>query len=100
MTMARKSKAPSLGLDRVERVAGIGGAGRPPNLVCGGSGHEVKTVMVAGTLLVRDGLVLTADEDAVRAEAQVQAQALAQRVVADPVHGGMALLAAMEARQL
>jgi 5-methylthioadenosine/S-adenosylhomocysteine deaminase len=71
-----------------------------PNLVYAGSGHEVKTVMVAGQVLVREGRVLTTDEAAVRAEAQCQALALAQRVAADPVHEGMALLAAMEAGQL
>jgi 5-methylthioadenosine/S-adenosylhomocysteine deaminase len=68
-----------------------------PNLVYAASGHEVKTVMVAGKILVRDGVVLTADEDAVRAEAQMQADALARRVAADPVHKGMALLEAMGA---
>jgi hypothetical protein len=46
---------------------------------------------------VNDGLMPTADEDAVRAEAQAPADALARRVVADPVHKGMALLDAMEA---
>jgi 5-methylthioadenosine/S-adenosylhomocysteine deaminase len=71
-----------------------------PNLVYAASGHEVKTVMVAGRVLVRDGQVLTADEAAVRAEAQAQAEAVAQRVAADPVHKGMALLAAMEAGRL
>jgi cytosine/adenosine deaminase-related metal-dependent hydrolase len=30
-------------------------------------GHEVKTVMIAGKVLVRDGKVLTADEGAIRA---------------------------------
>jgi 5-methylthioadenosine/S-adenosylhomocysteine deaminase len=71
-----------------------------PNLVYAASGHEVKTVMVAGQVLVRDGIVLTADEEAVRAEAQSQAEALAERVAADPVHREMALLEAMEASQL
>jgi 5-methylthioadenosine/S-adenosylhomocysteine deaminase len=71
-----------------------------PNLVYAASGHEVKTVMVAGRVLVRDGQVLTADEAAVRAEAQAQAEAVAQRVAADPVHKGMALLTAMEAGRL
>ena len=71
-----------------------------PNLVYAASGHEVKTVMVAGRVLVRDGQVLTADEAAVRTQAQAQAEALAQRVAADPVHKGMALLAAMEAGRL
>jgi 5-methylthioadenosine/S-adenosylhomocysteine deaminase len=71
-----------------------------PNLVYAASGHEVKTVMVAGQVLVRDGVVLTADEEAVRAEAQVQAEAVARSVAADPVHREMALLEAMEASQL
>jgi 5-methylthioadenosine/S-adenosylhomocysteine deaminase len=65
-----------------------------PNLVYAASGHEVKTVMVAGRVLVRDGQVLTADE------AQAQAEAVAQRVATDPVHKGMALLEAMEVDRL
>jgi 5-methylthioadenosine/S-adenosylhomocysteine deaminase len=71
-----------------------------PNLVYAGTGHEVKTVMVAGKILVRDGEVLCIDEASVQAEAQIQAEALARQVAADPVHQGMALLAAMEAGQL
>jgi 5-methylthioadenosine/S-adenosylhomocysteine deaminase len=67
-----------------------------PNLVCAGSGHEATTVMVAGKVLVRDGQVLTADETAVRAEVQVQAEEVAQWVATDPVHKDMALLVAME----
>ena len=68
-----------------------------PNLVHAASGHKVKTVMVAGTILVRDGMVLAADESAVRAGAQEQAGALAQLVTADPGHKDMALVAAMQA---
>ena len=71
-----------------------------PNLVYAANGSEVKTVMVAGQVLVRDGEVLTADEAAIRAEAQIQAEAAARRVAADPVHQGMALLEAMRAGQL
>jgi len=71
-----------------------------PNLVYAASGHEVKTVMVAGQVLMRDRQVLTLDEDAILDKAQIQAGAIARRVVADPVHRGMALLAAMEAGQL
>ena len=71
-----------------------------PNLVYAGSGHEVVTVMVAGKVLVRDGQVLTADEKAIRAEAQIQAEEVARRVVADPVHEGMALLEAMRTGRL
>jgi hypothetical protein len=56
--------------------------------------------MVAGVVLVRDGEVLVADEAAVQAEAQVQAQEIARRVVADPVHKGMALLEAMRTDRL
>jgi hypothetical protein len=39
--------------------------------------------------------VLTADEDAVRAEAQAQAAAVARRVAVDRVHKRMTLLDAM-----
>jgi 5-methylthioadenosine/S-adenosylhomocysteine deaminase len=71
-----------------------------PDLVYGASGHEVRTVMVAGRILMRDYQVLTADEAAVRAEAQMQADAIARRVTADPTHTGMALLAAMQKGRL
>jgi len=71
-----------------------------PNLVYSGSGHEVKTVMVAGRILVRDYQVLTADEAAVRAEAQTQAKAIAQAVANDPTHKGLALLEAMQGGRL
>jgi len=67
-----------------------------PNLVYAATGHEVTMVMVAGKVLVREGQVMTADEDAIRARAQAQAEEVAARVAADPVHQGMALLAAME----
>jgi hypothetical protein len=56
--------------------------------------------MVAGRVLVRDGEVLVTDEAAVRAEAQVQAEEVARRVAADPVHTEMVLLEAMEAGHL
>jgi 5-methylthioadenosine/S-adenosylhomocysteine deaminase len=71
-----------------------------PNLVYAASGSEVSTVMVAGRVLVRDGRVLTIPETDVWAEAQAQAEAVAQRVAADPVHESMALLKAMRAGQL
>jgi 5-methylthioadenosine/S-adenosylhomocysteine deaminase len=71
-----------------------------PNLVYAANGSEVKTVMVAGNVLVRDGEVLIADEVSVRAEAQLQAEEVARRVAADPVHKDMALLEAMQAGQL
>jgi 5-methylthioadenosine/S-adenosylhomocysteine deaminase len=71
-----------------------------PNLVYGGSGHEVRTVMVAGRVLLRDGQALTLDESGIQAEAQRQGEAVSQRVAADPVHKKMALLAAMKAGQL
>jgi 5-methylthioadenosine/S-adenosylhomocysteine deaminase len=71
-----------------------------PNLVYASSGHEVKTVMVAGRLLMRDWKVLTADESSIRAEAQAEAEALAKRVANDPVHQDLALLRPMAAGQL
>ncbi|MCX7670011.1 MAG: amidohydrolase family protein, partial [Anaerolineae bacterium] len=71
-----------------------------PNLVYAATGHEVKTVLVAGRVLVADGRVLTADEAAIRAEAQAQAEALAGRVAADPIHRELALMEAMARGQL
>jgi 5-methylthioadenosine/S-adenosylhomocysteine deaminase len=66
-----------------------------PNLVYAGNGREVRLVMVAGQVLLREGVVQTADEATIRATAQEQAVALSQRVAADPVHQGMALLEPM-----
>jgi 5-methylthioadenosine/S-adenosylhomocysteine deaminase len=71
-----------------------------PNLVYAASGREVRLVMVAGQILMQNGQVLTADETTIRATAQTQATALAQRVAADPVHTGMALLEPMAAGYL
>jgi 5-methylthioadenosine/S-adenosylhomocysteine deaminase len=71
-----------------------------PNLVYAATGHEVRLVMVAGSVLVRDGQVLSADEAEVRAQAQAEAEEVARRVAADPAHKGMALLGAMEAGML
>lgn len=71
-----------------------------PNLVYAASGHEVKTVMVAGQILVRDYQVLVVDEARIRSEAQRQAEAIDRRVAADPVHKNMALLGPMAAGQL
>jgi 5-methylthioadenosine/S-adenosylhomocysteine deaminase len=71
-----------------------------PNLVYAATGSEVRTVLVAGRILVRDGQVLTLDEAQVREEAQEQAQRLARRVITDPLHRDLALLAAMDAGQL
>ena len=61
--------------------------------------------MVAGKVLVRNAgrvraEVLIADEAAVRAEAQSQAEEVARRVTADPVHKEMALLEPMANSQL
>jgi 5-methylthioadenosine/S-adenosylhomocysteine deaminase len=67
-----------------------------PNLVYAATGHEVTMVMVAGKVLVGEGEVLTADEEAIRAHAQAQAEEVAARVAADPVHKEMVLLEAME----
>lgn len=71
-----------------------------PNLVYAATGREVTLVMVDGRILLRNGKLLTADEEAVRQEAQFQANALAARVAADPVHEGMALLEPMAAGML
>jgi 5-methylthioadenosine/S-adenosylhomocysteine deaminase len=66
-----------------------------PNLVYAASGREVTLVMVDGQVLVRAGKIRTADEAAVREEAQMQANEIARRVAADPVHLRMALLEPM-----
>lgn len=71
-----------------------------PNLVYAATGREVKTVLVAGRVLVQNGEVVGVDETAVRAAAQTHATALAQRVANDPVHRDMILLEAMAAGQL
>ena len=71
-----------------------------PNLVYAASGHEVKSVMVAGKLLVEDYQVLTVDESAIVAEAQIQAQQLSQRVAVDPIHQKMVLMEAMAGGKL
>jgi 5-methylthioadenosine/S-adenosylhomocysteine deaminase len=71
-----------------------------PNLVYAAHGNEVQTVMVGGRILVDQGQVLTADEAAIRAEAQRYAEMIACRVAEDPVHTTMALLDAMDAGQL
>lgn len=71
-----------------------------PNLVYAANGSEVVTTMVAGKVLMRDRVVLTADEAVIRAEAQAQAAEVARRVAADPVHKDMALLEAMKAGRL
>ncbi|NLE77661.1 MAG: hypothetical protein GX605_13040 [Chloroflexi bacterium] len=49
---------------------------------------------------MRERRLLTVDEAAVHAEAQAQAEAVAERVAADPLHRQMALMAAMERGQL
>jgi len=71
-----------------------------PNLVYAASGHEVKTVMVAGKVLVDAYQVLTVDEAAIRAEAQAYAKTICQLVAADPDHEKMALIDAMASGSL
>jgi 5-methylthioadenosine/S-adenosylhomocysteine deaminase len=71
-----------------------------PNLVYAASGHEVKLVMVAGRILVRDGQVLTTDESAIIEEAQVQADEVCRKVAEDPLHQSLALLEEMKVGKL
>lgn len=66
-----------------------------PNLVYAASGHEVELVMVAGRVLVQQRRVLTADEAAIRDEAQTLAEQVARRVAEDPLHHELALLEPM-----
>ncbi|MBT4498528.1 MAG: amidohydrolase, partial [Gemmatimonadetes bacterium] len=60
----------------------------------------VKTSIIAGKIVMRDFRVLTIDEEAVRIEAQTQADLLDRRVAADPLQKELALLRAMDAGQL
>jgi 5-methylthioadenosine/S-adenosylhomocysteine deaminase len=71
-----------------------------PNLVYAATGREVDLVMVAGRVLLRDGRVLTADEEEVRATAQAMAEDVAAAVRRDPGHRDLALMDAMERGQL
>jgi 5-methylthioadenosine/S-adenosylhomocysteine deaminase len=71
-----------------------------PNLVYSASGHEVKTAIVAGRVIMRDRRVLTVDEAAIRSEAQAQAEAISRRVAADPLHEGLVLVGAMRQGRL
>ena len=71
-----------------------------PNLVYAGTGHEVKRVIIAGKTIVENGKVLTVDENAIRENAQIEAERVAQRVAADPAHREMVLLDNMAVGQL
>ena len=88
-------KAPNLSPILLEPIRNI-----VPNLVYSGTGHEVKTVIVAGKILVRDYIVLVVNEAAVWDEAQAQAEAFGKRVTADPRHAELALMQAMKSGQL
>jgi hypothetical protein len=52
--------------------------------------------MVAGRVLAHDSTVPTADEDALRAEMQIQEEAVTQLIAADPAHKRMAPLGPMK----
>ena len=45
--------------------------------------HDVSTVMIDGRFIIKDGVVLTQDEPALRRKAQVSADGLAQRAGSD-----------------
>ena len=71
-----------------------------PNLVYAGTGREVRTVLVDGQIVMRDGVILTVDDEAIRKDAQIEAEKVARRVSADPDHQGLALLKPMALGQL
>ena len=71
-----------------------------PNLIYAGTGKEVRTMVVAGRVVMRDREVLTLSEAQVRAEAQHQAELIGERVARDPLHRDLALLSALRAGQL
>jgi len=66
-----------------------------PNLVYAATGHDVDSVIVAGQFLMRNRETLTADEAAIRSDAQAAAEEISRRVLADPQHKDLALLDAM-----
>jgi len=67
-----------------------------PNLIYNARGTEVKNVFIAGKVVMRDGQVLTMDERRVREQAQASAQAIADRVAANPAHRELALVQATQ----
>lgn len=71
-----------------------------PNLVYAGTGREVRTVMIDGQIVMRDGVILTVNDEAIRKDAQIEAEKVARRVAADPDHQGLALLKPMALGQL
>ena len=65
-----------------------------PNLVYAATGNDVDSVVV-GWFLMQGREIVTADEAAIRAEAQEAAEEISRRVLADPQHKDLALLDAM-----
>ncbi|TFH50655.1 MAG: amidohydrolase [Lysobacterales bacterium] len=71
-----------------------------PNLIYAGTGKEVRTMVVAGRIVMRDREILTLSESEVCTEAQAQAELIGRRVAEDPLHRELSLLSAMQAGQL
>ena len=71
-----------------------------PNLIYSATGREVTDSMVAGEWVMRDRRPLKIDAETVCATAQREGTAVAKRVLADPVHKGMALLDQMSKGQM
>lgn len=71
-----------------------------PNLVYAGTGREVRSVMVDGQFLIREGTILAVNDAAIREQAQLEAQKVARNVAADPIHQELALLKSMVQGQL
>jgi 5-methylthioadenosine/S-adenosylhomocysteine deaminase len=71
-----------------------------PNLVYSATGHEVRHVMVAGRFLLQDYQLLMADESAILAEAQQQAEQLSQRILTGTEHKNLTLIQAMQQQKL
>lgn len=71
-----------------------------PNLIYAATGREVVHNMVDGKFVMRNRQILTADEQAIRENVQIEGERVAAAVAADPVHKSMKLLEAMEAGNL
>ncbi len=71
-----------------------------PNLIFAATGREVVHSMIDGKFVMRDRIINTLDEQAIRENVQIQGEIVANNVAADPVQRSMKLLEAMEAGNL
>lgn len=71
-----------------------------PNLIYAGTGNEVRDVMVAGRVLMRNRRLLSIDEGVALVNAQRESEAITRSLTADPIHKGLALMTPMRSGKL